>query len=311
MRNLRTRAAGAALLALALVATACGGSGDGSIEGDGETVVVSSFNFNESTIMAEIYAQVLEDRGVAVDRQLNLGNREVVKPALESGEISLVPEYLGTLTFFYEGEPTANVDETFDILAPLAAEAGVALLEPAPAQNSNGYAVNRSLAEERGLTSVSDLAGQEGDLRFGGPPECPEREACLLGLQEVYGLDFAEFVPLDAGGPLTRAALDSGEIDVALVFTTNGWIVTDDLVVLTDDQNLNPAENLVPAFNAEVLESWGGTSGEVATTLNEVSAALTTEDLTALNAAADIDGEAPEDVARNWLVENGFLDEGA
>ncbi len=304
---IRSRAAGAALLVLALVVTACGSGGD-AIEGEGETVVVSSFNFNESTIVAEIYAQVLEDRGVPVERKLNLGNREIVKPALESGEISLVPEYLGTLTFFYEGTPTADVDESFGILEPLAAEAGVTVLEPAPAQDSNGYAVTRATADEYGLEQVSDLADVAGDLKFGGPPECPTRELCLLGLENVYGLSFAEFVPLDAGGPLTQTAISSGEIDVALVFTTLGWIVAEDLVVLEDDMDLVPAENLIPAFNTLVLESWGGADGDLAQALNAVSADLTTEGLTEMNKLADIDGEEAAQVATDWLVENGHLD---
>lgn len=307
MRIIRTRAVGAALMVLALVATACG-SGDGSIEGDGETVVVSSFNFNESTIVAEIYAQVLEDRGVDVDRQLNLGNREIVKPALESGEISLVPEYLGTLTFFLGGEPTADEDETYDIAVPLAEESNIVLLDPAPAQDKNGFAVTQATADEFGLSAVSDLQGVAGDLRLGGPPECPERDLCLPGLESVYGVTFAEFVPLDSSGPLTRTALDNGEIDVAVVFTTIAWLAADDLVLLEDDQGLQPVENLTPAFNADVLESWGGADGDVAQALNEVSAALTTEGLTTLNQQADLDGEDPADVARGWLVDNGFLD---
>lgn len=309
MRTIRSRAAGAALLALALVAAACG-SGDGAIEGDGETIVVSSFNFNESTIVAEIYAQVLEDRGVPVERLLNLGNREILQPALSTGEVGLVPEYVGTLTFFLGGTPTADVDESMDVLTPLAEAEGIVLIDPAPAQDSNGYAVTRATADELDLATVSDLGPHAATLVFGGPPECQTRELCLLGLSEVYGLEFAEFLPLDPGGPLTRAALDSGEIDVALVFTTLGWITADDLVVLEDDLGLNPAENLVPAFNAEVLESWGGVDGDVARALNEASALLTTEGLTALNQRADIDGIDAAQVATDWLTENGLLGDG-
>jgi osmoprotectant transport system substrate-binding protein len=306
MRNTRNRTVGAALLVLALAAGACG-SGDGAVEGAGETVIVTSFNFNESTILAEIYAPVLGDRGVPVERRLNLGNREIIEPALRAGEVSLVPEYLGTFTFFLGGEPTSDVAETLGIIGPLAEEAGLALLDPAPAQNSNGYAVTRATAELYGLSSVSDLADHAETLVFGGPPECPTRELCLLGLQNVYGLTFAEFRPLDAGGPITRAALDNGQVDVALVFTTNGWIVADDLVVLTDDLGLNPVENLVPMFNAEVLASWGGPDCNLAAALDEVSALLTTEMLIELNLRADLDGEDPADVARAWLEDMGLL----
>ena len=218
-----------------------------------------------------------------------------------------MPEYLGTFTFFLGGEPTSDVAETLGIIGPLAEEAGLALLDPAPAQNSNGYAVTRATAELYGLSSVSDLADHAETLVFGGPPECPTRELCLLGLQNVYGLTFAEFLPLDAGGPITRAALDNGQVDVALVFTTNGWIVADDLVVLTDDLGLNPVENLVPTFNADVLASWGGPDGDLAAALDAVSALLTTEMLIELNLRADLDGEDPADVARAWLEDMGLL----
>lgn len=301
MRNLRSRAVGAALLVLAIVAGACG-SGDGA-----SPVVIGSANFSESTLVAEIYAQALEANDITVERKLNLGSREITTGSLESGELSLMPEYVGGLSSYLGGTPTADVDASVEELAGLAADSGIVVLDPAPAQDSDGLAVRAETADELGLVTISDLQPVAGDLVFGGPPECPDRPYCLAGYEGVYGLEFAEFVALDSGGPLTRTAITSEEIDVAHVFTTLAWIAAEGLVVLEDDQGLNPAQNLIPALNAELLDEYGGADGELATILDEVSAALTTEDLTALNARVEIDGIEPADVAAEWLEENGLL----
>ncbi len=297
----RARAVGA-ILGLALVATACG-SGDGATEGD--PIRIASFNFNESVIVAEIYAQGLEANGYTVERQLNLGNREVVKPALEAGEIDLVPEYTGSLGGFLEVEQTAEEEAMWEAAKTAFEELGVTLLAFSPAQDKNAYVVTAETADEFALTNVSDLQPVAGELIFGGPPECPDRPLCLQGLEEVYGLQFAEFVPLDAAGPITIAALESGEIDVATLFTTQGIIAANGWVSLEDDMGLNPAENLVPAIRTEVVDAYGD---ELVALLDSYSAALTTEDLTAMNARADIDQEDPALIAEEWLTTNGFVE---
>ncbi|MFO7549082.1 MAG: ABC transporter substrate-binding protein [Acidimicrobiia bacterium] len=298
----RSRVVGAAL-AVALVAAACGSGGDtGDIEGP--TVTVASFNFNESTILAEIYAQVLENDGYPVARRLNLGNREVVKPALESGEISLVPEYVGTLLGFLGGSPSADPEATWQAAKDLWEPEGVTLLAFAPGEDKNAYVVTRATAEALGLSRVSDLQPVAGELVFGGPPECPDRDLCLKGLEEVYGLQFAEFKPLDVGGPLTVAALKGGDIDVALLFSSQGIILVEDFVVLDDDQDLNPAENIVPAVAREVVDAYGD---EFVSLLDSVSALITTEVLIELNRRADIDQVDPAVVAKDWLVGQGLI----
>lgn len=302
MRSLfRNRVAGATLLALALVAAACG-SGDDAAEAP--TITVSSFNFNESTILGEIYAQALEAEGYDVARNLNLGNREVVQPALQSGEIDLVPEYVGSLAGFLELEATADSQATWGAAKAALEESGATLLDYSPAQDKNGYVVRADTASQYGLSTVSDLAPVAAELIFGGPPECPEREFCLKGLEELYGLNFAEFKPLDVAGPLTVAALDSGEIDVALLFTTQGIIAENGWVLLDDDKGLNPAENVVPAVNQEIVDAYGSDFTDL---LNRISAALDTATLTALNGRADIGGEDPALIATDWLTANGFL----
>jgi osmoprotectant transport system substrate-binding protein len=165
--------------------------------------------------------------------------------------------------------------------------------------------VTGETAEEFGLSTVSDLQPVAGEMIFGGPPECPERPLCLQGLTDVYGLEFAEFVPLDVGGPITVAALESGEIDVGLLFTTSGIIAANEWVSLEDDMGLNPAENIVPAIRTEVVDAYGD---DLVSLLDSFSEALTTEDLTAMNARADLDQEDPALIATDWLTENGFIE---
>jgi osmoprotectant transport system substrate-binding protein len=301
-KHFRTHAVGA-VLALALVATACG-SGDGAVEG--EPIKVASFNFNESVIVAEIYAQGLEANGYEVERKLNLGNREVVKPALESGEIDLVPEYIGSLAGFLGVEQTADSAAMWEAAKAAFEELGVTLLQYSPAQDKNAYVVTAETASELGLSTVSDLEPVAGELRFGGPPECPERPLCLLGLQDLYGLEFAEFVPLDSAGPITIAALEGGDIDVALLFSTQGIIAANGWVSLEDDKGLNPADNLAPAIRTDVVDAYGD---DLVALLDSYSEALTTEDLTEMNRRADLDQEDPALIAEEWLTTFGFLEE--
>ena len=291
---------GATLLAVALGAAACG-SGD---DADGPTIVVATFNFGESLILGEIYAQVLEAEGYAVEKNLGLGSREVVKPALESGEIGLVPEYTGSLGNFLGVIPTADEQSTWQAVKDAFEANGVTLLAYAPAQDKNGFVVTGDTAASLGLSKVSDLAPVAADLVFGGPPECPERLNCLPGLESVYGLTFAEFKPLDVGGPLTVAALEGGDVDVGVLFTTDGVIAAKGFVLLEDDQGLNPAENIVPAVRMDIVEAYGDDFVDL---LDSVSAEINTPELTEMNRRAGIDQDDPADIAAQWLADKGFV----
>lgn len=305
MRNrLRSRVVGAALIALALVVSACGDDGSGDGPKDGPTITVGSTNFGEQLILGEIYAQVLEANGYPVARAFNLGSREVVNPALKDGEIDLLVEYTGTLLTFEGGTSTTDSDETHAALVAAVADDDLVVLAYAPAQDKNGIVVTAATAASLGLTKVSDLAAHNGTLVFGGPPECPEREFCLLGLQSVYGLDFTEFKPLDVGGPLTVAALEGGEIDVALLFTSDGVIAAKGFVLLEDDMNLQPAENIVPVTTKEIADAYGAEFTEL---LDSVSAKITTAELSELNKRYGIDAEDADVLALEWLQANGFL----
>ena len=297
---LRKGVVGATLLAVALGAAACG-SGD---DADGPTIVVATFNFGESLILGEIYAQVLEAEGYAVEKNLGLGSREVVKPALESGEIGLVPEYTGSLGNFLGVTPTADEQSTWQAVKDAFEANGVTLLAYAPAQDKNGFVVTGDTAASLGLSKVSDLAPVAADLVFGGPPECPERLNCLPGLESVYGLVFAEFKPLDVGGPLTVAALEAGDVDVGVLFTTDGVIAAKGFVLLDDDQGLNPAENIVPAVRMDIVDAYGDDFVDL---LNSVSAEINTPELTEMNRRAGIDQDDPADIAAEWLADKGFV----
>ncbi|HUH07847.1 MAG TPA: ABC transporter substrate-binding protein, partial [Egibacteraceae bacterium] len=285
-----------AMLALVLLAVACGqepGESAGGEDVERGPVVVGSTNFDEQEIIASMYAAVLEQAGYGVERRFQLGSREVVLPALTGGEIDVYPEYLGTALGFVTGgavEPTTDSEETAGLLREAFAEDGVEVLEPAPAEDKNGLVVTPETAEEHGLETTSDLEPIAGELVLGGPPECPTRPLCLLGFQETYNLQFADFRSLDPGGPLTVAALENGDIDVALMFTTDGIIAENGWVLLEDDKSLQPVENITPVIRDEVAND------EIRSLLNEVSAQLTTEEVTELVRRVRSDGEEPQAV---------------
>ena len=265
-----------------------------------DAITVGSFNFAESDVLAEIYSQALEGGGYHVVRAFDLGPREFVAPALSQGLLELVPEYAGTaLRFASLGSrvPTADVNATHDGLVRTLAKSHVTALTPAPAQDANTFVVTRETAARDKLGSLSDLATVASGLTFGGPPECPSRLQCLLGLEQFYGVRFKQFVRLDTGGPVTRQALKDGYIDVALLFTTDPAIKNEHLVELVDDRGLQPAENVVPLVRTEVLRQFGPAVVKV---IDDVSARLTTAVLTDLNARV-ARGESDAVVAAQWL----------
>ena len=235
------------LLVSAAVFGACAGDKPAAPPVGG--VTVAAFGFTESRILAELYGQALEAKGIPVRRALDLASREVVEPALEQGAVDLVPEYSGTALEFLNraaGQATADPAATYGLLRAAFSTRGVTTLDPAPAQNQNALAVSETTAQHFRLATVSDLRPYAHDMVLGGPPECPERQFCLAGLTAVYGLSFRAVRALDAGGPLTIGALEGDEIDVGIMFTTSPAIAASRLVLLADDRGLQPAENVVP-----------------------------------------------------------------
>jgi osmoprotectant transport system substrate-binding protein len=264
-------------------------------------ITVASFAFPESVLLAEIYAQALEAKGFEVDRALNLGPRELVEPALQRGLIEFVPEYLGTaLTFLRPGGPTASGD--LEVARQSFVEAlrskEVDVLASAPAQDANALAVTAQTAAKYGLRTISDLIRVGPQLVLGGPPECPNRPLCVPGLRKTYRLQFKTFKPLDVSGPITAASLAAGQIDVAVLLSTDGNIPARGFVVLEDDRRLQPAENVTPVVRREVVARYGRRFTDVA---DAVSARLTTVELQGLNLAMSLRSETPARIASDWL----------
>jgi osmoprotectant transport system substrate-binding protein len=270
-----------------------------------DEITVASFDFPESELLAQIYGQALTRAGYEVDLELDVGPRELVEPALAAGLVELVPEYAGTaLQFLSLGDdrPSDDAATTTAALDRVLSDRRIVRLAAAPAQDANAVVVTREVADRYGLATISDLAAVAPELTFGGPPGCPDRPFCLAGLADTYGLSFAQFLPLDVGGPLTHQALAGGFADVGLLFTTDPRLADDDLVVLADDRGLQPAENVVPMVRQEVLDRWGDPFAAV---VDGVSARLTTDILQDLNRRV-ADGASPRAVAADWLAAEGL-----
>lgn len=294
---------GALLVALGLIASACGGA-SAPAAGSKGTLVVASTNFTENVTLAYLYAKVLEPAGYKIDLRLNLGSREIVEPALEKGEIDVIPEYISTLLEFLNkgaNEASADTQETLGKLRPRLESAGLKVLDPAPAQDHSAFVVRKETADKLKLTTMSDLAKVSKDLVLGASPQCPQRPFCLPGLKRVYGIDFKDFKATDAVGPITRTALERRDIDVALLTSTDGAIADKGWVALDDDKGLQRAENVAPVIRTKAA------SADVERALNGVSAKLTTEDLIRLNKAVTIDKEDAAVVAERWLTDKGLI----
>jgi osmoprotectant transport system substrate-binding protein len=312
MRKNRTLALGAALLALAASACAPGGGGTGTTAeptgtaaGGRPSVVIGSAGFYESQLMAEIYAQALEGAGYTVERKLAIGTREQTWPAMTSAEIDMMPEYIGSLTFFLEGEASGDSEETATTLQGLLEEQGVSLLDYTPAQDQNAFVVRQETASEFGLETMSDLAQVATELTWGLPPECETNPLCAGALEEEYGIPFdeLEIEPLATCDAPIATALNEGSVDVAELCSTQPDIERFNFVRLEDDKMTQPAENIAPIIRTEFLNAAPADFAEV---LNRVSAEMTTEDLTSLGVRVAVDQEDVADVARQWLEDKGL-----
>jgi osmoprotectant transport system substrate-binding protein len=293
-----------AIGAVALIVAACGGA-VGPAQ-DRPAIRIGSTNFTEQLIVGELYAQALEAGGYKIERKFNLGAREVVVPALESGQIDLQVDYLATLLAFLDKNARGSTDaaETARTLEGKLKEKALVQFDFAPAVDQNGIVVTKETATRLGLRTVSDLAPVAKDLTFGGPPECPNREFCALGLEKVYGIKFKAFRPLDVGGPLTVTALEGRQIDVALLFTSDAVIAVKGFVLLEDDKKLQLSDNIVPILRKDIADRGGS---DLRTRVDSVSRKLTTAELTDLNKQVGVDRKDPKDVARDWLRKQGLI----
>jgi osmoprotectant transport system substrate-binding protein len=291
---------------VAITVAACGSSADpvgGSTGGSSApagSIVIGSANFQESALIAEIYAEALKAKGVAVTTKLNIGAREAYIPGLEDGSIDLVPEYSGVLLQYFDKNATAV--SSSDVYAALgtAVPSNLTVLPQSLAQDKDSIAVTGSTAATYHLTSIADLAQVADKLVLGGPPEFQKRADGVPGLQKIYNVTFSGFKSLDAGGPLSVNALHNGQVDAADIFTTDPSIAQDQFVVLQDPRNLFAAQNVLPLINKAKA------TPTVRAALNAVSAKLTTSVLGQLD--ADIYAKQdPDAVARQWLMSVGLL----
>ena len=307
----RAAALAACLPALALLAACQPGASQATAAGRdagarGGAVVVASFNFPESELLAAIYGLAIRHAGIPVRLELDLGPRELVQPALEQGLVDVVPEYLGTaLTSLHPpaGPVMSDPAAVRAALARALAPWHVVVMTPTAAQDQNGIVVTESTARRLGLHKVSDLRRVAGRLTLGGSPECQDRPYCLPGLRTAYGLAFARFLPFDTE-PQRVTALRAGVIDVAVLDTTDGNLAVGDLVLLADDQHLQPAENVVPVIAGRALGRYGK---RLAGAVNEVSAQLTSQALLFMDWRVEVAGAGVMAEARAWLERHGVL----
>jgi osmoprotectant transport system substrate-binding protein len=289
-----------------LLLSACGGGdplapgGGGEAPAPSDTIRITSADFPENRLLAEIYAQALEKRGVSVERDLGIGAREVYFPGLTDGSWDLVPDYTGVLLQYINKDATeTSPDDVYNALKTQV-PAPLQVLERSSAENKDAVVVTAETAQRYGR-SLADYGPVCGQLLFGGPPEFQTRPDGLPGIAETYGCTFREFRALDTGGPITVTALADGTVQAANLFTTDPTIEERGFVVLDDPQNNFAAQNVVPLINSTKA------TPEVTEVLNAVSAKLTTEGLIELNRQLN-DPEKPEvdTVAEGWLAANGL-----
>lgn len=313
-------AAGAAAL-LAAGLTGCGGGESledqgGAPEGDVGTrsLVIGSAGFTESKVLASLYAQALEDAGFETSIK-TVANRELYEPALETGQIDVVPEYAATLAEFLNAkvngsdapakDPVASndVESTVAALEKLAGKRGLKVLDAGEAVDQNAFAVTEEFAEKNDLKTLSDLGESGVEVRLAAGDECVERPYCQPGLEKTYGIEVAEVDPKGVGTTQAKQSVKNGTNDMVLTTTTDATLEDFGLVLLEDDKGLQNADNVLPVVNAKDA---GGK--KVAAALNEVTGVLSTQDLIDLNRQVDAERRKPEDVARAYLEEKGLLD---
>jgi osmoprotectant transport system substrate-binding protein len=311
------------LLLVPLAVSACGGDDDnggsspapstaasGAIKKDSKnasvTLTIGSKNFTEQKVLGEIYAQALAAAGYKIKKDLNLGDEQTALKALKGGQISAYPEYTGTiLTSFFskkaEDLPKDN-QKAYDQAKFSLATEGITALPPTPFVSSNEVAVTKATADKYHLKKISDLSKVASKLTLYGSPECRQRLDCLLGLQQVYGLKFKKFVPVDIA--LRHQVLKSGQADVSIVFTTDPQIAREHEVLLEDDKGMFPPYNSTLLLKDATVKKAGPDLEKV---VEQVNKGLTDEAMQELNARVDLDKKTPDVVAGEYLSESGLV----
>ncbi|HWC26809.1 MAG TPA: glycine betaine ABC transporter substrate-binding protein [Solirubrobacteraceae bacterium] len=269
------------------------------------SLTVGSKNFTEQYVLGEIYSQALKAAGYNVSTDLKLGSEVIAYRSLRQGEIDAYPEYTGTaLTSFFDvkiADVPKDAQQAYQDAKAAYAEQNVTALPPTPFENTYRMAVTKATAERLGNpTKISDLAEHDQDMVVNGYPECRQRIDCLLGVQRTYRLDFERFLP----GENPYQVLDSGDADVAFVFSTDGPLSTDKYVVLDDDKSLFPPYNITFSVRNDAARKLGSEGQKVIT---DVQKYMTEEIMQELNARVDIDKQEPAAVAEEYLRNFGFV----
>ncbi|GAA4807527.1 ABC transporter substrate-binding protein [Nocardioides caeni] len=300
--RLRRVTAGLAAAAIgALTLAACGDSDplDNS-GGDSDTIVIGSQEYYSNEIIAEAYSQALEAAGFEVEEEFKIGQREAYLPDIESGAIDLFPEYTGPLLIALDQDATAKLSD--DVYAALgeALPDGLRALEQSEATDQDSYVVTRDYADQWGLATIEDLTKVTDPIVFGANSEAESRPNGPKGLKSTYGVEVS-FTPIeDGGGPLTVKALKDGDIQMAIIYTGDPSIQKNDLVPLEDTKGLFLASHVVPIASDDVDD-------EAAAIIDEISAAMSPEDLVALNARSVDEQLSAEVIAKEWLEDEGLL----
>jgi len=316
-----------AILCLGLAFAACGddessssggggsSSGSGSepagneiqkVDGaDGKSITVGSKNFTEQFVLGEIYSQALEAAGFTVKKQLNLGSELIAYKALQAGKVDAYPEYTGTALTSFFGVKTADVprdaQKAYEDTKAGFAKKDITALAPTPFENTYRLGMTKEGAAKVGNpTKISDLSDSAKDLSITGFPECKQRQDCLLGVEDTYGLKFKKFVTSEQ----KYQVLDSGDADVAFIFTTDGDLASGKYAILEDDKKFFPPYNITFAIRNEALDTIGPEGQKV---IEDVQKPLTEDVMQELNARVDVDKQKPEEVAKAYLESAGFL----
>jgi osmoprotectant transport system substrate-binding protein len=299
----------AACLALAFAACGddlnegdSGGGGDGGGDAAKQSLTVGSANFPENALLAEIYAGALKAKGLDVSTKLNIGSREAIFPAMEKGDLTVLPEYTGAL-LSYVSKGEAKAKETSEQVTELKSSlpSNLTLLEPSEAQDQDTVTCTKEVVDKYSLTSLDDLAKVSKDLIMGGPPELAKRAGFgLKGLKEVYGIEFKKFQALDVAGPLTVAALKDGKVDCANLFSTQSAIAANGFISLEDPKGLVESEAVTPLIAKDAA------TPEATEALNAVSAKLTTDNLKEMVKRIEVDKDDNAAVADEFLSDNGL-----
>jgi len=310
--NLRRTLAVAGVSLASVLLAACGGGGSGdplaqpsssgsaSGGGGGAPVVVGSANFTESTVLAELYAQALDAKGIDASTKLNIGSREVYLKALQDGSISVVPEYTGNLLGYFDKNTGATTAEEVEQALPEALPAELKLGTSSAAVDQDVYVVTKEYSEKNGVTSLADLKKVAADAVLGAPSELAKRPYGPEGLEAIYGAKIKQFKPYDSSAVRSRD-LNDGKIQIGEFFSTEPVIADNGYVVLEDPQAMILPQNVIPLMRSDVAENTAAVGA-----IDAVQAALTTEELTALNKKVDVDKEDADDVAGEWLKSKGL-----